>query len=58
MQIALTDLGFLLKSAQNGKKFPFPDKLMAITQEENLKTRKMTSFFHLLFLLKNIHFCI
>ena len=45
MQIGLTDLGFLLKSAQNCKKCTFLDKLRAITQEGNLKTRQMTSFF-------------
>ena len=50
MWIALTDLNILLKSAQNCKKFTFIDKLRAITQEGNLKTRQMTSFFHLLFL--------
>ena len=48
MQIALKDLGFLLKSEQYCKKCTFLDKLRVITQEENLKTRKtrkMTSFF-------------
>ena len=43
MQIALTDLGFLLSSAQNCKK-KFPDNLRTITQEENMETRQMTPF--------------
>ena len=45
--MALTDLDFLLKSAQNCKKCTFLDKLRAINQERNLKTRQMTSFLYL-----------
>ena len=41
----------MLKSVQNCNKCTFLDKLRAITQEGNLKTRQMTSFFHLVFLL-------
>ena len=47
MQYA-TDLGFLLKSAQNYKKCTFLDNLRNITQEGNMKTRQVTPFFHLL----------
>ena len=45
MQIALTDLDFLLRSAQNCKKCPFLDNLQTITQEGNMETRQMTPFF-------------
>ena len=37
MEIALTDLGFLLKSAQNGKKFTFLDKLKEGNSGRKLK---------------------
>ena len=36
---------FLQKSAQNCRKFTFLDKLSAITQEGDLKTRQMTFFY-------------
>ena len=39
MEIALTDLGLLLKSAQSCQTCTFLEKLRAITQERNLKTR-------------------
>ena len=58
-EIALTDFDFLLRLAQNCKICTFLDYLQTITQEENMKTRQVTPFFHLLFLLVcNIHFCI
>ena len=44
MQIALIDLDFLLRSAQNCKKFTCLDNLRTITQEENMNTRQMTTF--------------
>ena len=50
--MALTDLRFFLKSAQNCKKCTFLDNLRTITQEGNMETRQMTSFFHLRFLLQ------
>ena len=50
-EIALTDLGFLLRSAQSCKKCTFWGKWRTITQEGNMKTRQMTPFFHLFFLL-------
>ena len=42
MQIALKDLDFLLRSAQN---IDFLDNLQIITQEGNMETRQMTPFF-------------
>ena len=51
-EIALTDLGFLLRSAQSCKKCTFLGKWRTITQKGNMKTWQMTPFFHLLFLLK------
>ena len=61
MLIALTDLDFLLRSAQNCKKYPFLDNLRAIAQEGNMETRQMTPFFSSTFsalTVCNIHFCI
>ena len=59
MYIALTDLSFLLKLAQNCKKCTFLGKLSAIKEEENIKTKQMTSFFICFFHSAcNIHFCI
>ena len=52
MQIALTDLDFMLRSAQNCEKCTFLGNLRTITQEGNMETRQMTPFFHLLFSLK------
>ena len=49
--IALTHLGFLLRSAQNCKRCTFLDNSQTINQEENMETRQMTPFLHLLFLL-------
>ena len=45
MYIALTDLDFLLRSAQNCKKCTFLDKLQTITQEGNMETRQVIPFF-------------
>ena len=42
MQIALKDLDFLLRSAQN---IDFLDNLQIINQEGNMETRQMTPFF-------------
>ena len=59
MQIALTDLDFLLRSAQNCKKCSFLDNLRTITQEGNMETRQMTPFFSSTFsdlTVCNIHF--
>ena len=42
MENTLTDLGFLLRSAQNCKKSTFLDNLATITQEGNTETRQMT----------------
>ena len=39
----------MLKSAQSCKKFTFLESLRTITQEGNMKTIQITSFFHLLF---------
>ena len=39
----------MLKSGQNCNKYTFLDKLRAITQDRNIKTRQMTYVFHLLF---------
>ena len=39
----------MLRSAQNDKKCTFLVNLKTITQEENMETRQMTPFFHLLF---------
>ena len=50
MWIVLTGLGFLLQWAKNCKECTFLDNLRGITQERILKTRQITSFFHLLFL--------
>ena len=52
MYISLTDLDFLLWSAQNCKNCIFSDNLRTITQDRNIKTRQITPFFHLLFPLK------
>ena len=52
IQVALTDSGFLLRSAQNCKKCTFLDNLRAIIQEArqaNMETRQMAPFFYLLF---------
>ena len=49
MSIALIDLNFLLRSAQNCKKKTFLDNLGTKTQERNMETRQMTLFFHPLF---------
>ena len=48
-QIARTALDFLLASAKNYKKATIFDDLKTITQKEDMKTRQMTPFFHLLF---------
>ena len=45
MEIVLTDLSFLLRSAQNCNKRTFLDSLKTITQETNMETRQMTPFF-------------
>ena len=45
----LTDLVFLLKSAQNCKNCNFLDNLRNKTQEGHIETKQMTPFFHLLF---------
>ena len=45
MSITLTELGFLLRLAQNCQKYTFLDKLRTITQEGNVETRQMTPFF-------------
>ena len=62
MQIVLTDLGFLLRSAENCKKCTLLDKLRTINPGEGkMETRKMIQFFHLLFsalTVYNNHFCI
>ena len=58
MQIALTDLDFLLRSAQNCKT---THNLRTINQEEKIETRQMTPFFSSTFFVltvNNIHFCI
>ena len=57
----LTDLVFLLRSAQNCKQFTFLGNLSTITQEGNMGTRRMTPFFSSTFstlTVCNIHFCI
>ena len=45
MYIALTDLDFLLRSAQSCKKDTFLDNLQTISQDENMEIRQMTPFF-------------
>ena len=45
MKISLTDLDFVLGSAQNYKKYTFLHNLRTITQEGNMGTRQMTLFF-------------
>ena len=53
--------GFLLALEQNCKKCTFLYNLMTITQEGNMKTRRMTSFFLSIFSTLTvcyIHFCI
>ena len=60
MEVALTDLDFLLRSAQNCKKMHFFDKLLTRTQEKNMETRQITPFFPSTFSTLtacNIHFC-
>ena len=47
--IALIDLDFLLRSGQNCKKCTFLDNLQTMSQEGNLKTKQMTSFFSSIF---------
>ena len=42
MLIALVDLDFLLRSAQNCKKCTFLDNLRTIAQEGNMETRQRT----------------
>ena len=59
--MALTDLGFLLRSAQNCKKCTFLDNLWTITQEGNMETYQMTPFHSFTFsalTVYNIQFCI
>ena len=57
MQIALTHLGFWMRSAQNCRKSTFLDNLRTITQEWSMETRKMTPFFIYFFCsVCNIHF--
>ena len=59
MQIASTDVDFMLRSAQNCKKYTFLDNLQTITQEGNMETRQMTPFFLATFStlnVCNIHF--
>ena len=53
--------GFLLRSAQNCKKCTLLDNLSAITQEGDMETRQMASFFPSTFAaltVPNIHSCI
>ena len=59
--LALTDLVFLLMSAQNCKKWIFFDNWRTVTQEVNKETRQMTPFLSSTFsalTVCNIHFCI
>ena len=59
--MTLTDLDFLLRSAQYCKKCTFIDNLRTITQEGNIETRQMSPFFPSTFsalTVCNIHFCI
>ena len=44
MGIALTELSFLLRSAQNCKESIVLDNLRTITQEKNIETRQISSF--------------
>ena len=44
MVIALTDVRFLLRSAQIRKKYTFLDNLRTVTQEGDMKTRQMAPF--------------
>ena len=48
MQSSLTDLHFLLRSAQNCERWTFLDNLQTINQVGNMETRQMTQFFHFL----------
>ena len=45
MEIAFTDLDFLLRSPQNCMKCTFLNSLRTITQEGNMETRQITPFF-------------
>ena len=59
--MALTDLGFVLRSAQIAKNALFLDNLTTITQEGNMETKKRTPFFSSTFsalTVYKIDFCI
>ena len=61
MVIALTDVRFLLRSAQIRKKYTFLDNLRTVTQEGDMKTRQMAPFCSSTVStlnVCNIHFCI
>ena len=61
IQIAITDLDFLLLLAQNCKKKTIFDNLRTIAQESHMQTGQVTPFFSYTFLLQTvceIIFCI